>query len=75
MAKRNLVNTNQFLTNSGSLIINIWVKARSMLSIASLSGLSSVMRLFNHVGGAHDLTVLVNLLKDVYVGVVLQIHF
>ncbi len=46
-----------------------------MLSITSLGGLSSVMRLFNHVGGAHDLTVLVDLLKDVYVGVVLQIHF
>ena len=63
------------LTNSGTLVVNIGIEARCMLSISALSSLPCMMRLFNHVIRAHNLTVLIYLLEYVDVRVILEIHF
>lgn len=47
-----------------------------MLHVAALlNSLSLLMRLLNHVLGAHDLAVFENLLEDVDVSIVLKIHY
>jgi hypothetical protein len=59
------------LTNSGTLVIDIRVETSlGMLSVI----LEEVMWLLNDVVHRRDLSLLKNLFKDVYVGVIFQIH-
>ena len=63
------------LTNSGSLIVLVWVEA-SMLDLSwGLHCVSNdVVWLLNHALGVADLLLLERALVNVEVGVVLQIH-
>jgi hypothetical protein len=70
----NLVNILS-LTNSGTLIVNVGVEATGVLHITTLLSLSGMMRLLNHVLGAHDLPVFKDLLENVDISVVFQIHY
>jgi hypothetical protein len=59
------------LTNSGTLVIDIGVETSlGMLSVI----LEEVMWLFNDIVHRRDLSLLKDLFKDVYVGVIFQIH-
>jgi hypothetical protein len=59
------------LTNSGTLVIDIRVET----SLGMMSAiLEEVMWLFNDIMHRRDFSLLKDLFKDVYVGVIFQIH-
>ena len=59
------------LTNSGALIVHIWIELTGMLHVSTLNSLVLMMRLLDHVLGGHDLAVLEDLLENIDVSVVL----